>query len=171
MTHYGLAFDVVEGSRSVRELEDFMLSNRGEYGSGVYEPWVLQTHLPAVEDGSRPAIGWWRDGVMIGDAALKRVDTNIAELKHFRVEAPEILQRRGLGRFLLEQAKQEAIDLLARTSSISSDASSVILQLDTRQGSQAQAFFARAGFEQVGTGDLYEAGQTDVLMQLRVPLQ
>lgn len=170
MTHYGLRFDAIESPRALRELGSFMRTHAGTYDRVAHEAWVEGTCLPAIARDERRAIAWWRDGMIVGDAVLKVVAPDVAELKNFRVADHGQLQGRGMGKFLLRQALYEATDLLVEKGMVSAETNSVRVQLDTTAGSEAQAFFAHHGFHQTGTAELYTPGQIEVLMQTAVEL-
>jgi hypothetical protein len=170
MMHYGLRFDRVTGSRGVRQLGGFMRTHVGTYRPEVHVPWVETVCVPGVESGERWANGWWRDGRLIGACVLKVKEPNVAELKYLRVAAPDGLERRGLGRFIVGQVPFDAVEMLGEAGMITPDANAITVQVDSTEGSSAVPFFKRNGFTEIGSAELYTPGVTEIIMQSEVRL-
>ena len=170
MGKYSLSFDTAETPRDVRNLEDFLLRNRGTYNRAIHEQWVAETCIPAIERGERRALLWQQAGKVVGDAIVVPLGVDCATIKHFRVAPEEWLARRGMGDFLMRQAVAEATEMLIDSGSVSSSANAVTLYLDTTLGNPAQTFFERHGFQPVEYAELYEPGKTEVVMEKMVML-
>lgn len=168
MGRFDLRFDTVETSREIQQTQDFLLRHPGEYDPATYIPWVIDTCIPDIKSGARRSFAWWQKGDLVADAIIKAERTDVAVLRHFRVEASDFAHR-GLGSFALRQVFPVAIELLDEQGLISSDATSIAVQLDTKYGSSAAQFFVHHGFEVIDQGDLYGSG-TDVIMRRSYPL-
>jgi len=162
MSKYGLRFDIFDGAKDIRSLEDFLMAHRGPYGAEAYEAWVSETCIPEIETGNRLALGWVQRGRVVGDAILVPRTPERITLKHFRVHPEQWLQNRGMAQFLLNQALHEAAEL---SEQIGNTTGAVVVGLDTLAGGPAEKFFAHHGFIEVGKAALYAPETTDVLME------
>jgi GNAT superfamily N-acetyltransferase len=169
MGAFALRFDTVETSREVHQLQEFLLQHPADYDPASYTPWVVDTCIPGIKNGIRRSFAWWQEGNMVADAIIKLEGRNVAQLRHFRVEAPGFTNR-GLGTFALRQVFPVAVDLLDDQGLIDSDVNSITVQLDTRGGSAAEAFFAHNGFKIIGQSALYTPNKLDVIMERSYPL-
>lgn len=169
MRKYGLEFDIAEGQKDLRGLEDFLMHQRGGYPQKAYEQWVVETCIPGVDRDERRALIWRQEGAIIGDAVIVPRSDDHVTLKHFRVEAGT-LAGRGMGRFMMMQVFPEAIDILNDKGMVTSGANEISIDLDVTKGNSAQAFFERFGFLEQNEAGLYTPDQTEVIMQRTVEL-
>lgn len=163
MGRFKLRFDSIQTKQDVQKLQAFLLKYPGDYDPETYVPWVIDTCIPEIKTGERVAFGWWRAGELVADSIIKIGKNDTVQLRHLRVEAPGF-EHRGLGSFTLRQVPYVALELLKERQRVSQDTTSVTIQLDTKQGGDAERFFTHHGFEITGRDDLYGSG-TDVIMR------
>ena len=129
-----------EDREAVRQLHDLALEHAGAHGGSG--PW--DDDLDAIGETYRERGGEFLVGVdgqqIVAMGALRRCDTDRAELKRMRVHP--CVQRRGFGRRLLHSLEERALELGYRT-----------LVLDTTvQQQAARALYLNEGYREKGRG-------------------
>ncbi|HTE22374.1 MAG TPA: hypothetical protein VK674_05025 [Candidatus Limnocylindria bacterium] len=168
-----LAFGTVETSREIGQFEMFLHAHPGSYASVGHTRWVEEVCVPGVKAGEREAVAWWQADDMVGDAVVRAVGPDRAELKNFRVlpiYSSENWKVKGAGTFMMQQVFGVACSLLDAQKMITSQADRVTLQLDITANNPAVDFFRRQGFNPYGQADLYQPGRPELLMSREIEL-
>ena len=138
----GADIRIVDGD--VLDLDAVMAVMNDSFDPAYGEAWTAPQCA-----GLLPMPGVWlniaRDGDSVAGFALSRVVAREAELLLLAVTKKA--QRRGIGRLLLERFAEHAVDHGAER-----------LFLEVRDGNPAVAFYASAGFSEVGRRPKYYTG-------------